>query len=327
MKPHDRGNLFPMNQHSAPNLAAAQRDWPRPLRGIIPPLATPLKSRDELDVAGLERLTERIIAGGVHGLFVLGTTGEAAALSVRMRREIVECVTQQVAGRIPVLVGVSDTSLVEALAATDHAASAGADAIVATTPYYVPPEQGELLAFFKSLHDESPLPLYLYNMPGLTKTWISLEVVRAAMEWPNVHGLKDSSGDLAYFREVANELHRRPDWSLLAGSESLLVDTMEVGGHGCVSGGANVWPQLYVALYDAALRGDGAAIEQLQAQLNQFSAIYEDGQYGACAIRGIKTALALLGICDEQMAATFRPATAEQRATIAACLQKLNVSR
>lgn len=141
MKPHDRGNLFPMNQHSAQNSAAAERNWPRPLRGIIPPLATPLKSRDQLDVAALERLTERIIAGGVHGLFVLGTTGEAAALSVRMRREIVERVTQQVAGRIPVLVGVSDTSLVEALAATEHAAAVGADAIVATTPYYVPPEQ------------------------------------------------------------------------------------------------------------------------------------------------------------------------------------------
>lgn len=326
MKPHDRGNLFPMNQHSVQNSAAARCDWPRPLRGIIPPLATPLKSRDQLDAAALERLTERIIAGGVHGLFVLGTTGESAALSVRMRREIVERVTQQVAGRIPVLVGVSDTSLAESLIAAEHAASVGADAIVATTPYYVPPEQDELLGFFQSLHDESPLPLYLYNMPGLTKTWISLEVVRAAMEWPNVHGLKDSSGDLAYFREVAAELHRRPDWSLLAGSEILLVDTMEVGGHGCVSGGANVWPQLYVGLYEAALRGDDATVEKFLGQLNQFSAIYEDGQYGACAIRGIKTALAILRICDEQMAATFRPATDEHRARIVACLQKLNLT-
>src|SRR5690242_20589913 len=172
------------------------RSWPRPLRGIIPPVATPLSSRDQLDQAALDRLVERMITGGVHGLFILGTCGEAAAVSVRLRREVVERVSRQTAGRVPVLVGVSDTSLDDALAAAEHAASAGADAIVATTPYYLPLEQEELLDYFRALHDESPLPLYLYNMPGLTKTWVSLEVVRAALDWPNVHGLKDSSGDL-----------------------------------------------------------------------------------------------------------------------------------
>lgn len=266
-----------------------------------------------------------MIVGGVHGLFVLGTTGEAAALSVRLRKELVERVTRQTAGRIPVLVGVSDTSLVAALAAAEHAASVGADAIVATTPYYLPLEQEELLAYFRALHDESTLPLYLYNMPGLTKTWISLEVVRAAMEMPNIHGLKDSSGDLAYFREIAAELHRRPDWSLLVGPEGLMVDTLAMGGHGCVGGGANVFPKLFVDLYEAATRGDAAEVERLQSQLATLAVIYGDGQYGACAVRGIKCALSLLNICDEQMAATFRPATAEQRAATVAALQKLKL--
>ena len=288
-------------------------------------MATPLSGRDQLDHAALERLVERMIVAGVHGLFVLGTTGEAAAISVRLRKELVERVTRQTAGRIPVLVGVSDTSLVEALAAAEHAASVGADAIVATTPYYLPLEQEELLAYFRALHDESPLPLYLYNMPGLTKTWISLEVVRAAMEWPNVHGLKDSSGDLAYFREVASELHRRPDWSLLVGPEGLMVDTLAMGGHGCVGGGANVFPKLFVDLYEAATRGDAAEVERLQTQLTTLAVIYGDGQYGACAVRGIKCALSLLGIGDEQMAATFRPATAEQRAATVTALKELKL--
>ena len=266
-----------------------------------------------------------MIVDGVHGLFVLGTTGEAAAVSVRMRKEIVEQVSRQTAGRIPVLVGVSDTSLVDALAAAEHAAAAGADAIVATTPYYLPLEQEELLDYFRALHDESPLPLYLYNMPGLTKTWISLEVVRAAMDWPNVHGLKDSSGDLAYFREIAADLHRRPDWSLLVGPEGLMVDTLAMGGHGCVGGGANVFPKLLVDLYEAATRGDQAETERLQAQLRTLSVIYGDGQYGACAVRGIKCALSLLDICDEQMAATFRQATAEQRAATVTALKELKL--
>jgi dihydrodipicolinate synthase/N-acetylneuraminate lyase len=301
------------------------RSWPRPLRGIVPPVATPLSGRDQLDHAALERIVERMIVDGVHGLFVLGTTGEAAAVSVRLRKELVERVSRQTAGRIPVLVGVSDTSLVEALAAAEHAASAGADAIVATTPYYLPLEQEELRDYFRALHDESPLPLYLYNMPGLTKTWISIEVVRAAMDWPNVHGLKDSSGDLAYFREIAGELHRRPDWSLLVGPEGLMVDTLALGGHGCVGGGANVFPKLFVDLYEAAMRGDSAEVERLQSQLTTLAVIYGDGQYGACAVRGIKCALSLLNICDEQMAATFRPATAEQRAATVTALKELKL--
>lgn len=319
MNSDSHGNLAPHNEMNA------GRAGSRPLRGIIPPLATPLAGRDQLDRAALERLVERLVAGGVHGLFILGTCGEAAALSVRLRREVVERVTRQVAGRIPVLVGVSDTSLGDAIAAAQHAADAGADAIVATTPYYVPLEQAELLEFFRTLHDESPLPLYLYSMPGLTKTWISLEVIRAAMDLPNVHGLKDSSGDLGYFREVAGELHRRPDWSLLVGPEGLMVDTLALGGHGCVGGGANVWPQLFVGLYDAVTRGDLAEVERLQQQLNALSIIYSDGQYGACAIRGIKCALSILGICDEQMAAPFRPSPPEQRAAIAARLAELGV--
>jgi dihydrodipicolinate synthase/N-acetylneuraminate lyase len=305
--------------------ARSRREWPRPLRGIVPPLATPLAGRDQLDHAALERLVDRLLVGGVHGLFVLGTTGEAAALSVRLRRELVERVTSQVAGRIPVLVGVSDTSLVEALAAARHAADSGADAIVATTPYFVPLEPAELIDYFRALHDESAIPLYLYNMPGLTKTWITVDVVRAAMDWPNVHGLKDSSGDLAYFREVASELYRRPDWSLLVGPESLMVDTLALGGHGCVGGGANVWPQLFVQLYAAATQGDLPEVERLQEQLATLAVIYDDGQYGACAIRGIKCAMEILNICEEQMAATFRRASPEQRAATTAALRALKL--
>lgn len=314
-----RGNLAPHNETNA------GRAGSQPLRGIIPPAATPLAGRDQLDHAALERLIERMVVGGVHGLFILGTCGEAAALSVRLRREVVERVTRQVAERIPVLVGVSDTSLVDAVAAAKHAADAGADAVVATTPYYVPLEQSELLDFFRAVHDESPLPLYLYNMPGLTKTWISLDVVRAAMDLPNVRGLKDSSGDLGYFREVANELPRRPDWSLLVGPEGLMVDALALGGHGCVGGGANVWPQLFVALHDAVTRGDLPEVERLQLQLNALAIIYDDGQYGACAIRGIKCALSILGICDERMAASFRPSPPERRAAISARLEELGV--
>src|SRR5580692_9044910 len=99
-------------------------------RGIIPPIVTPLRARDELDVAGLERLIEHILGGGVHGLFVLGTTGEAPSLSYRLRRELIERTCRQVAGRVPVLVGITDTAIVEAISLSHFAAESGAQALV-----------------------------------------------------------------------------------------------------------------------------------------------------------------------------------------------------
>src|SRR6185369_5383821 len=141
----------------------------RRLSGIVPPLVTPLKDRDELDQAGLERLIEHVVGGGVHGLFILGTTGEAPSLSYRLRREFIGRVCQLTQGRVPVLVGITDTSFVESVALARHAADAGAMAVVLSTPYYFPAGQTDLLSYIRNIVAELPLPLVLYNMPSLTK--------------------------------------------------------------------------------------------------------------------------------------------------------------
>src|ERR1700744_6220445 len=109
-----------------------------PLTGIIPPMITPLRGRDELDVAGLERLIEHILGGGVHGLFILGSTGEGPSLSERLKRELIERSAKIVDHRVPLLVGISDTSLADSIALAKHAAEAGADAVVCTSPFYFP---------------------------------------------------------------------------------------------------------------------------------------------------------------------------------------------
>src|SRR3954465_14755813 len=106
------------------------------LRGVVPPMVTPLRERDKLDHAGLERLIEHILAGGVHGLFVLGTTGEAPNLGYRLRRELIERTCKLVRGRVPVLVGVTDTAFVESVGLAQHSADCGADAVVLAPPYY-----------------------------------------------------------------------------------------------------------------------------------------------------------------------------------------------
>ena len=115
-----------------------------PLTGIVPPMITPLSGRDQLDVAGLERLIERILAGGVNGLFILGTTGEGPSLSYRLRRELIERVSRQVNGRVPILVGATDTAFVESVNVAKIAADAGAAAVVVAPPYYLPEGQPEL---------------------------------------------------------------------------------------------------------------------------------------------------------------------------------------
>ena len=131
---------------------------PTKLQGIISPMITPLKGDDELDREGTVRLTEHLVAGGVHAIFLLGTTGEAQSLTYRLRYEFVELVCRQVAGRIPVLVGVTDTAFIESVRLAEHAAKCGAVGVVAAPPYYFAPSQQELIEYYTALADALPLP-------------------------------------------------------------------------------------------------------------------------------------------------------------------------
>ncbi len=125
-----------------------------------------------------KRLIEHILAGGVRGLFILGTSGEAPGLSYRLRRELIERVCRQVNQRVPVLVGITDTSLVEAHQMAQHAADCGVSAVVSAPPYYFAASQEELVTFVEKLVAGLPLPLFLYNMPQMTKVQFTPETLR-----------------------------------------------------------------------------------------------------------------------------------------------------
>jgi len=296
-----------------------------PLTGIVPPLITPMRGRDELDLPGLERLVEHVLAGGASGLFVLGTTGEGPSLSYRLRRELVERVCRQVRQRVPVLVGITDTAFVEALNLARFAADAGAQAVVAAPPYYLPGGQPELREYLGHLVPELPLPLLLYNMPALTKVPFDLETVRYAMDEPRIVGLKDSSGDMRYFRGAAELLKHRPDWSLLIGPEERLMEAVLAGGHGGVSGGANLFPALYVGLFRACRAGDEAGARARHDQVIRVGdALYRIGRHPSAIIKGIKCALSCLGVCDDFMAEPFHRFRAGERALVE---QRLTVLR
>ena len=297
---------------------------PRPLCGIVPPLVTPLLDRDTLDGDGLERLVEHVLAGGVHGIFVLGTTGEGPSLSHRLRRELVGRVAGQVRERAAVLVGITDTAFVETVALARHAADVGADAVVLAPPYSMPEGEPELREYLEHLLSELPLPLFLYNMPPLTNAPFDLDTVRWALDQPGIAGMKDSSGDLVYFSRLCALALGRPGWTLLVGPEELLAASIFAGGHGGVPGGANAFPRLYVALFEAARAGDLERTRDLQARVTALAEkLYHVGRHPSATIKGIKCAVACLGLANDFMAEPFHRFREPERRRIREALDEL----
>ncbi|MEO6035391.1 MAG: dihydrodipicolinate synthase family protein [Verrucomicrobiota bacterium] len=295
------------------------------LQGIIVPMITPLRARDQIDHPGLDRLIEHILAGGVHGLFILGTSGEAPSLSHRLRRELVSLVCEKVGERVPVLVGITDTSFVETVDLAQHAADSGAAAVVTAPPYYLPISQPELAEYVEQLVAELPVPLFLYNMPQVTKVIFEVETVRCLASIEKIAGIKDSSGDLTYFDQLIGLKSIRPDWSVLVGPENLMAETVRRGGDGGVNGGANVYPRLLVDLYDAVKRGDARREAELQTTLLQLGKIFSVGRHASAVIKGMKCACSLLGLCSDEMAEPFARFNPPEREKVQAILASLNI--
>ncbi len=294
------------------------------LQGIIPPVVTPLAAQDELDIDGVDRVVEHIIQGGVHGLFVLGSCGEGPSLSYRLRREMIARVCERTNGRVPVLVGITDSSFTESIALAEFAEDAGATAVVASAPFYFAPSQTELSGYVQRLHEEVPLPLILYNMPGLTKVTFDLATLTELIELPKLLAIKDSSGDLDYFSSVANLLNdQRPDMSLLIGPEHLLSASMQRGGAGGVHGGANLFPHLFVQWYEALRDGEFEIAMQLETVVGELQAIYQVGSGHSAVPKALKAGLKHLRICSDLPALPFERFNANHRARIADVLDSV----
>ncbi len=293
------------------------------ISGIVPPLVTPLAARNQLDRPGLQRLLNHVIEAGVSGVFMLGTTGEAPSLSYRLRREVISETVQIVNGRVPVLVGVTDTAFVETVDLAKHAANAGAAAAVLTTPYYFPAGQTELTAYIRNIALEISLPLMLYNMPGLTKVWFDIETLDLLSDIESIVGVKDSSGDLDYFQRLCGLKKKRPDWSILIGPESKLSEAMAAGADGGVNGGANIFPALFVKWYHALAAQDQATAAACRQQVNTLHQIYDVGKYASRHIKATKSALSILEICNDLPADPFHAFLAPERAKVEAILREV----
>ena len=294
------------------------------LSGIIPPMITPLLGTDKLDTVGVKNLVEHLIKGGVNGIFILGTTGETQHLSIRLREELIRETCKAVNGRLPVLVGITDTSMSESLYLANVAAECKANALVAAPPYYFALGQPELYEYYQALSEKCPLPLYLYNMPSHTKVMIEPATVKRISDLPNIVGLKDSSANGVYFHTLLHIMKDNADFSLFVGPEEMMASVVLMGANGGVTGGANLYPELFVSLYNAAAAKDLQKVAELQEKVMPVGeALYSIGRFGSSYIKGIKTALALKGICSDGLAQPFNTFQMPEKQKVQTALMQL----
>ncbi|MFJ9412682.1 dihydrodipicolinate synthase family protein [Streptomyces sp. NPDC101227] len=277
---------------------------PAPLGGVVPPLCTPLTDAGRVDTRSLAALTERLADAGVDGLFVLGSTGEAAYLSDAQRRTVIETVVEAARGRLPVLAGVIDMATARVL---DHARTAhglGADGIVATAPFYTRTHPAEIADHFTRLRKAVDLPLFAYDIPMAVHTKLPAGTVLALAADGVLAGLKDSSGDDGALRRLIIRLRAvNEEFSVLTGSELSVDGALLAGAHGVVPGLGNVDPAGYVRLYAHAKAGrwGAAAAEQDRlAALFSLTDVGDEADMGrsSSALGAFKAALYLLGVID-----------------------------
>jgi len=291
------------------------------LHGIVVPMVTPLTQGAEVDYPATEKLVEHLIAGGVHGIFALGTTGEAQSLSAQQRADFTTYVGEKIAGRVPYIVGISDTSIADSIALAKTAQAAGACGVVATPPYYFAPAQNDMVAWFTALADASPLPVYLYNMPSHVKVNIAPETAAMLAKHPNIKGLKDSSHNMTYFQTLGYLTKDEADFVLFVGPEEQTAQAVLLGGAGGVNGGANMFPELYVKSYNAAVAGDLETVRKCQkAILHISTAIYNVDGY----LPGLKGALELLGLCNRTLALPYTAMSDEKMVVLKKALDGIS---
>lgn len=198
----------------------------------------------------------------------MGTTAEFAAFNLEERFQVIHTVVEAADGRVPVIANVSDAATRLVLKHAERAAAAGADALAATPPYYYPHSQSELLAHYRAIAGATDLPLYVYNIPQTVRVSVALSTMLELAREGTVVGIKDSQNNLEWFRELTQTLHSsHPNFKAFAGTRHLIDAAVLGGAAGAIPSIANAHPELCVATYDAASRGDYETAQASQARI------------------------------------------------------------
>jgi len=266
--------------------------WDIALRGVIPPMISPLDAAGQVDVDAVGRVAAYILGGGCSGLFVLGGTGQGPWLSSSQRNGIVRASVRAAAGRAPVLVGLMLPGTAPARDAALQAADAGADALVVGSPYYFGVDSASQQRHVEAILSATSLPVLLYNIPQCTHIPLAPEAVAALAAEPRVLGIKDSWGDLPYFQSLLTLKLTRPSFRVLQGHEHAAMASLLLGADGLIPGLGNVAPRVMVDLVRAGHAGDVQTCQSLHAQILELTAMYTQkaglpGLYAACALLGL----------------------------------------
>ncbi len=291
------------------------------LRGILPPIVTPLTDDEQVDQASMRKLIDWVVAGGVHGIWVTGTTGEFPCIDEKQRAIAVATAVEAAAGRVPVIAGVGDCSTLLAVRHGRNARAAGVDAIALTPPHYYVNNAEELLTHYRTMREKVDLPLLVYNIPQNVKVALDVKTVLTLAEEGTIVGIKDSQNNLDWFRQVMVGVrgYGRPFRGFL-GTRYLIDAGLVVGAHGAIPSISNVAPALASTIYESATKGDWETAAKVQEQLGALAQRLP-------AVPMMKGALKVLGvIASARMTLPFKTATAADEERIKAVLEEVGIT-
>lgn len=261
------------------------------IKGIIPAIVTPIRQDQTVNEVVLHQLVSHLIESGVHGIFALGTNGEFHLFNKEDKLKIAKTVIEAVNGKVPVILGAGGNSTEESIELSKEMEALGADALSVITPYFIAPSQEELMEHFKKVAESTSLPVLLYNIPGRTGVNIEPETAAALADVPNIIGIKDSSGNFENIEHYI-ELTKDKDFSVLAGTDSLILQTLKAGGAGAVAATANLLPEIVVSIYTQWMNGNLEEAEKAQSRLQPLRDTFKYGTLPSA----LKKAVVLSGI-------------------------------
>src|SRR5579859_1078658 len=304
---------------------------PARLHGIFVPMVTPLHADERVDDVSLRRLVDFLVGAGVHGIWAMGTTGEFAAFPEAERARAVTATVEQVAGRVPVIANIGDSSTGLALRHARHAVEAGADALALTPPHYYPHSMDEMLTHFRALKTAFPdQPLLVYNIPQTVKVKMALATTLQLAREGTVQGIKDSQNDLRWFRALVQAIRTdglEDQFRMFLGTRILIDAAKVIGAHGAIPATSNVAPAASAETWEAAERGDFAMAARSQEIVMRFEDLAELARGGSAegaSFSSMKLVLREWGVIDDaRLTRPLRSFAAEELAELRRRLQDL----
>ena len=289
------------------------------------PLVTPVTAAGDVDDAALDRLIDFQLAGGVEGIFVLGTTGEGPSVPRASRARTVERTVARVEKRSLVYAGIGDTCLADSVLAGNQYLRAGVDAVVAQPPVYFPLQPHELLAYFKALLAAIEGPLIIYNIPQTTRVSIPLEILEELLGHPKFVGFKDSENDEKRHQELIRRFGGAQDFALFVGVGTLMAKGLKLGAEGIVPSVGNLIPEACHQLCASIARGDTAEAERHADRMAAVAALYQKGRTLGQSLAALKAALHLKGLCTPHMLPPLLPVSEPELETLRAEMRQLKL--